>query len=99
MNTSLYSGFPWKSKIYYVCVSVSGITRGVHVGSYVPSPYTSAPLKMYFLIAHNTQYTVYNTTTGTNKHDMTLHAHNIPGSAPVALHVYNTMPSGNTTGL
>ena len=27
----------------------SGIARGVHVDSYAPSQYTSAPLKMYFL--------------------------------------------------
>ena len=26
----------------------SGIVRGMHVGSYAPSQYTSTPLKMYF---------------------------------------------------
>ena len=63
------------------------ITVGVHVGSCAPSPYISAPPKMYILIAHNRQYTVYNTTTRTNQHDMTLYAYNISGSAPVALFI------------
>ena len=76
-----------KLELLSVIQRSSGIARGVHayVGSYEPSPYTSVPPKMYFMITHNRQYTVYNTTTGTNKHDMTLHAHNISGSAPVAL--------------
>ena len=26
----------------------SGVTSGVHVGSYAPSPYTSAPFKLQF---------------------------------------------------
>ena len=26
----------------------SGVTRKVHVGSYAPSPYTSAPFKLQF---------------------------------------------------
>ena len=32
-----------------VCACVSGVARGVHVGSYAPSQYTSAPLKIHFL--------------------------------------------------
>ena len=32
-----------------ITVYASGVARGVHVGSYAPSQYTSAPLKIYIL--------------------------------------------------
>ena len=31
-----------------VILTGSGIVRGMHVGSYAPSQYTSTPLRMYF---------------------------------------------------
>ena len=33
-----------------VILTGSGIVRGMHMGSYAPSRYTSTPLKMYFLM-------------------------------------------------
>ena len=33
-----------------VILTGSGIVRGMHVGSYAPSQYTSTPLEMYFLM-------------------------------------------------
>ena len=33
-----------------VILTGTGIVRGMHVGSYAPSQYTSTPLKMYFLM-------------------------------------------------